>query len=204
MSQPYINLFGEDVPEPDTRPVKAKRPPAEARQEPAFVVGAVRYEKIEVAWLGDDGQPITLALTAGDARAMLTGRVTAPIHVHVESPADPSERTRKAPHVRGNATSEAAARQMDRKVVGKRLAVLMEILAIYSHGFIDNELVQRMTFLYQWSPSTPRPRRIELTRDGWLEDSNERRNGSIVWRPTTKAWRWWGERQAAETAQQTP
>jgi hypothetical protein len=201
VSQPYINLFDEAVPEPGTRPVRPKRPPAEARQEPAFVVGAVRYEKIEVAWLGDDGAPRNVSVTAARVRAMvLLGEAIDPTQVT-------SDRTRKAPHVRGSDTSEAAARQMDRKLVGKRLAVLTEYCRArrdLPSGFSDNELVDWMSRHYGWSVNTPRARRVELATDGWLEDSGERRNGSIVWRPTTKAWRWWGARQAAEAAQQTP
>lgn len=187
---PYINLFGEAAAEPG---VRAPRAVATPTRDPAFVSGAVRYSQMDVAWLDEDGQTVTLTLTARAAQALLVKPVS------VEDPAVPGERTRKAPHVRGSATSEAAAVQVTRKLAGKRLSVMWVVMradAIPGRaGFTDNELTAWMVQTYEWSPNTARPRRIELTRDGWLEDSGERRSSSIVWRPTQKAWEWWKQQQ---------
>jgi hypothetical protein len=189
----YVNLFGEQDQEPGVIPRKEKRPPAEPRIEPAFVVGAVRYERMVVAWVEENGPSVAHAVTAKEVRDLVC--IPRMVEAVREDPSIPGERTRKAPHVRGSATSEAAAATVTRKLAGKRLAVLTEFLFLRAE-LTDNELTERFTKpQHGWSSHTARPRRIELVRDGWLEDSGERRNGSIVWRPTAKAWAWWNQQQ---------
>jgi hypothetical protein len=191
----YVNLFGDTDTEPTWPPSagKPRRAPAAPRPEPAFVVGAVRYEKMDVVWVGEDGQPVTLTLTARAAQALLL-KPTCNGH-----PAETSPATAKAPHVRGSATSEAAARKMDRKLAGKREAVLRVFMVAGAvvPGLTDNDVLRTLTGR-GWSANTPRARRVELVTDSWLEDSGERRNGSIVWRPTPKAWEWWKTQNASE------
>lgn len=106
---------------------------------------------------------------------------------------DPSRsRTRRAPHVRGSATSQAAAEAITPKLTGKRLVVLREICAHFTaDGFTDNELIQHMAQAYGWNQNTPRARRIELVGDGWVASTETTRNKSTVWMPTEAAVRWY-------------
>jgi hypothetical protein len=104
-----------------------------------------------------------------------------------------------APHVRGSDTSRAAAQAVAPALRGKRRVVLIQCMysdpSLSVSGYTDNELTRLMSLGNGWGSNSCRPRRIELTRAGWLEDSGERRNGSTVWRPTAKAWAWWREQQ---------
>lgn len=126
------------------------------------------------------------------------------ILARLRPPGSPGDGPATAPHVRGSDTSKAAARAVAPKLAGKRLAVLREIMETatlvqrahkVAYGFTDNDLIRYAVDALRWSPNTPRARRVELERGGWLEDSGERRNGSTVWRPTYKAWAWWYEQQ---------
>lgn len=189
----YQNLFGETVPEPVVG--RRKRTPKPPQERARFAVGNVRYDRMDVVWV-ENGETHCVQVTAEQVRkAVLLPGMNGVAHAILpDGPAEPSPATARAPHVRGSATSEAAARRMDRKLAGKRLKVLKDVLFI--EGVTDNELVEAFT-KKGWSPNTPRARRVELVTDGWLEDSGERRNGSIVWRPTAKAWAWWKEHNDA-------
>lgn len=79
------------------------------------------------------------------------------------------------PYVKGSETSEAAAKKI--KTGGGR-AVVLAVLRQHPGGLTDEE-IQGLTGL---SPSTERPRRIELERLGRLFDSGEQRK--------TKSGRW--------------
>jgi hypothetical protein len=193
----YQNLFGETVPEP-TGGARQKRKPKPPQERARFAVGSVRYDRLDLVWV-EGGKTHCMSVTAEQVRDWRQMEIQ-PIRFAAESPAEPSPATTRAPHVHGSATSEAAARKMDRKLAGKRLAVLEQVMKGIGFTnddprFTDNELVFHMVAVHEWSQNTARPRRIELTRDGWLEDSGERRNGSIVWRPTAKAWAWWNQHQ---------
>lgn len=102
-------------------------------------------------------------------------------------------RTKQAPHVRGSATSRAAAVAITPKLGGKRLVVLREICATESlrQGFTDNELIQHMVRVHGWNGNTPRARRIELVGDGWVASTETTRNKSTVWTPTDAAMAWY-------------
>lgn len=146
---------------------------------PCFLIDGVAHDSATLFWLGEHGQPNETEVSAAELIALLN-RGPAAI-------ADP------APYVRGSATSEAAARRLSSsgRLTGKRDRVLREILTHWGGGLTDNELTAYMVETHGWSVNTARPRRIELTRAGWLEDSGQRRNGGIVWIPTDAAWAWW-------------
>lgn len=195
----YQNLFGETVPEPVVG--RRKRTPKPPQERARFAVGNVRYDRMDVVWV-ENGKTRCVQVTAEQVhKAVLLPGMNGVAHAILpDGPAEPSPATARAPHVRGSATSEAAARKMDCKLAGKRLKVLREIIRAHNDspaGFTDNELVDWMVRHFSWSVNTPRARRVELVTDGWLEDSGERRNGSIVWRPTAKAWAWWKEHNDA-------
>jgi len=86
-----------------------------------------------------------------------------------------------APFVHGSDTSEEAA-----EAIAPRLSELQErVLATLRHhtgGLTDEE----MQFWYDISPSTQRPRRIELVARGLVKDSGLRRRtrsgrSAVIW-----------------------
>lgn len=86
-------------------------------------------------------------------------------------------------------TSEAAAIEISRVLSDTRRKVLDYICAHHPKGLTDNELIAALT-TEGWSANTPRARRVELYRGGWLEEAGER-DGSKVWRPSVQAWDRW-------------
>lgn len=58
------------------------------------------------------------------------------------------------------------------------------LLLLASGPHTDNELVD----LTGLSPSSVRPRRVELVEAGLVEDSGQRRKGCVVWATTDEGW----------------
>lgn len=75
------------------------------------------------------------------------------------------------PHVRGSATSKAAAEQIRRRVEVCRRAVLDCIRSKGRAGATDDEAQQATGY----SGNTQRPRRVELVKAGLVKDSGETR-----------------------------
>lgn len=65
---------------------------------------------------------------------------------------------------------------------GTQRARVLMLIAAGPHT--DNELVD----LTGLSPSSVRPRRVELVDAGLVVDSGERRRGCVVWRTTEAGW----------------
>lgn len=200
---PYVNLFNEEVRPPGEKP--PKRSPTLPTEHARFAVGSVRYDKLDVVWM-EDGKVRSEPVTAERVRQIMSTGAYQALKGILPAPGDSA---RSAPHVRGSATSKAAARALTpRKLSEKREAVLGYVMRVAdrsepgptstAYWLTDNELVQHMVEAFEWSANTPRARRIELVEDGFLEDSGERRNGSTVWRPTAKAWAWWCQGQKKE------
>lgn len=111
----------------------------------------------------------------------------------------PGPEPRTAPYVKGSANSRKAARsQTPAKLSGKRLTLLTELCQRYPDGYTDNEIIAIMVGEHAWNPNSPRARRVELQRDGWLEGIGEkerlgskRGTPSTVWRPTARAMKWY-------------
>lgn len=101
----------------------------------------------------------------------------------------------EAPAQRHSPTSLAAAEAIGPKLSDTRKGVLRficEHVELHSpDGITDNALVALLS-AKGWSPNSPRARRIELVRGGWLQE-NGVEGGSIRWRPTAKGWDWWLE-----------
>lgn len=89
------------------------------------------------------------------------------------------------PYVKGSETSEAAAKSIK---TDKGRAAVLAVLRQHPGGLTDEE-IQGLTGL---SPSTERPRRVELWRSGVLKDSGVRRPTStgryaVIWVACTVA-----------------
>ena len=80
----------------------------------------------------------------------------------------------------GVLTSKRAFDRAKKTMTQIRLDILMEVSKSLDHGLTAKE----------YSEQTGRPlntisgRFTELARDGWIERSNDRRDGSAVWRAT--------------------
>jgi hypothetical protein len=93
-----------------------------------------------------------------------------------------------APAQRHSATSLAAAESIAPALSQKRRDLLVWIIERRFDGATDNELIADLV-AEGWSPNTPRPRRVELVKGGWLEAIGEA-EGSTVWAATAKAKEW--------------
>jgi hypothetical protein len=81
------------------------------------------------------------------------------------------------------ATSTEAARRTLPRSGTQRRRVLDALREVHPRGLTDEDLQARLGM----AANTERPRRVELVRDGWAEDSGDRRDTaggspSIVWR----------------------
>ena len=74
------------------------------------------------------------------------------------------------PYVKHSYTSKMAAERIEPRAGTQRARVLW-FLQLYDKGLTDEEL-QEVTSL---NPSTQRPRRIELVKQGWIKDSGRTR-----------------------------
>lgn len=88
----------------------------------------------------------------------------------------------RAPHVRGSETSYDAARQMDDKLNAWQDRVYRLIWVRGDRGATDEELIDAL----KASPSTVRPRRVELREKGLIVDSRKTRKtrsgrNAVVW-----------------------
>ena len=98
------------------------------------------------------------------------------------------------PNVAGSDTSRAAAFHVAPKAGTYRRRVLEELLTRYDHGLSgctdeDGAATLRM------DGNTYRPRRVELTKGMWVEDTGRRhltasREAAVVWGPTAAAIQW--------------
>ena len=191
----YVDLFGVETEPPGRRRRARKHTPGEQTTFP--VASETDPNSLEAAWFvarprGSHSAVLTwYEYVNGELKLQRTEVSAAEVLALLSR--GPATITGPAPYVKGSATSEAAAKRLSSsgKLAGKRERVLREILTHWSTGVTDNEATAYMVETYRWSPNTARPRRIELTRAGWLEDSGERRNGGIVWVPSPKAWAWW-------------
>jgi hypothetical protein len=87
-----------------------------------------------------------------------------------------------APFVRGSATSEAAAEEINEVSGALRIRVYELLCAYEKTGLADHEMQQ----LLAMNPSTQRPRRIELVNQGHVCDSGRTRptpsgRQAVVW-----------------------
>lgn len=172
----YNDLFGgESAPPPRARRIVTHQPVHRA---------LVLFETIGSAEEHPDerGSMGTHPVGSDERREMREMGIPSPAH----------DRPGRAPHVRGSATSEAAADAITPKLVGKRLVVLREVCEHFTgDGFTDNELIQHMVKAHGWNGNTPRARRIELVSGGWIESTDTTRNKSTVWMPTEAAREWY-------------
>lgn len=76
-----------------------------------------------------------------------------------------------APFVPWSATSEAAARAIEPRAETLRRLVLDALREAGERGMTDQEIQRRLDM----DPSTERPRRGELVRDGLVRDSGQQR-----------------------------
>ncbi len=88
----------------------------------------------------------------------------------------------RAPHVRGSETSWNAARLMDEKLNAWQDRVYRLIWVRGDRGATDEELIDAL----KASPSTIRPRRVELREKGLIVDSGKTRatrsgRKAVVW-----------------------
>jgi hypothetical protein len=84
---------------------------------------------------------------------------------------------------RSNATRERSRRAAEGvapKLAPRRLEVLEWFAFRGEEGGTDNQLIAAIASR-GGSPNGPRARRIELVRDGLLEDSGREQDGSTVW-----------------------
>lgn len=93
---------------------------------------------------------------------------------------DPRRATQGLVRSDAAATSRVAAQSV--RTPSARLAVL-EVLAIADRGGLTDEEIQGLSGI---RPDTARARRVELVRDGWVEDSGRTRptetgNAATVW-----------------------
>ena len=91
------------------------------------------------------------------------------------------EQLQLGPFQRDSETSRHAAIANYPRSGTQRARVL---LLIAQGPHTDNELVD----LTGLSPSSVRPRRVELVEAGLVEDSGQRRRGSTVWATTLAGW----------------
>lgn len=99
-----------------------------------------------------------------------------------------------APYQKHSATSKAAAKAIEPKLVGKRRLLLETMLALFPDGATDNQLIAHMVIDQGWSNNTARPRRIELVQMGYLE-AGPIVDKSTRWLLTDRA-RAWGAEQS--------
>ena len=92
----------------------------------------------------------------------------------------------QAPYQRHSETSKAAAKGISRELGAKQTQVWQFIRLQGPSGAIDNEIITHFTNC-EWSPNTPRARRVELVAKGLVVDSGRQRNGSTVWVATSQA-----------------
>lgn len=145
---------------------------------------------------GIAGETLFLPGEQRKSRCGYTWRVPAPLATKEPPPPGPAERhPHRAPSVRASATSEAAAAALDpRTLNAKREEVLRLLCGTFAGsamvGLTDNELIEILVKSRNWNANTPRARRVELVRDGWLQDSGRRHLRSVVWEPTPAAREW--------------
>lgn len=99
---------------------------------------------------------------------------------------DPAENHAGAHHAHARETERAAAYDVLPRSGTQRMMVLLVIADAGEHGLTDQEIAER-SGLYLYSAA---PRRHELLRGGWVEDSGLRRGtgrggNAIAWRLTT-------------------
>lgn len=93
-------------------------------------------------------------------------------------PFDVAREPRKtAPYVSGSETSQAAAQEIQ-KTLNRKQRVVLRLL--FWGPYTDNELTAETGELYRWSINTARPRRVELTKLGFVA-AVDKRDGSTVW-----------------------
>ena len=85
-----------------------------------------------------------------------------------------------APYVPGSETSRRAAEKLT--PTPKRLQVLRVLTECADAT--DNEIIAACVQRWGVSPNTPRARRVECWRAGWVECCAGERNGSALWRIT--------------------
>ena len=88
----------------------------------------------------------------------------------------------RPPFVHGSTTSEQAAEEIG-KVTGHLRLMVFDLLCEYVRGLTDHQMQE----ILGMNPSTQRPRRIELVRQGWVIDSGDRRQTpsgrqAVVWK----------------------
>lgn len=145
--------------------------------------------------LGGDPIPVAASRRIVQHQPAVNPIFTFPTLGDAERPAavpGPGSISTPAPFVQGSVTSRRAARALSNaKLVGKREALLRVICQRYPLGFTDNQLIRCMVDEYNWSPNTPRARRVELSAfDAWVRQQGER-DGSAVWVPTEAALEWY-------------
>ncbi len=92
---------------------------------------------------------------------------------------------------RHSATSQEAAEALRPKLARKQRQVLELFEQLPDgQGYTDNTLTAYTVRCWDWSVHTARPRRIELTKAGLVEDTGRRLNGSTVWRITAAGLAW--------------
>lgn len=101
---------------------------------------------------------------------------------------DPAANTRGAMHANAQPTEREAALRVMPKTGTQRMAVLDAIATAGDYGLTDPEIAEATGF-YLYSAA---PRRNELLRGGWVEDSGIRRGtgrggSAIAWRITERA-----------------
>ena len=89
------------------------------------------------------------------------------------------------PHVKGSATSMAAAQSVSLSAATKREAVYQFIKSCGELGATDEEIINH--FKHEWSANTPRARRVELVAGGSVIDSGHTRETAshrqaTIWR----------------------
>jgi hypothetical protein len=112
--------------------------------------------------------------------------------------AAPKPAPESAPFQKHSPTSKAAARTISPKLSGLRLVMLKELRRLRlmrpigvdrdSFGMTDNELIAHFVGI-GWNANTPRARRVDLTRGGYLEQMGTR-GKSALWALTERALRW--------------
>lgn len=86
------------------------------------------------------------------------------------------------PHVRGSATSKAAAERIAPKAGTKRAKVLECLKKVGTLGLTD----EQMQYWLKMPANTQRPRRVELVKAGLIKDSGRTRptlggDQAVVW-----------------------
>lgn len=108
--------------------------------------------------------------------------------------ADPDRATPGLHHAHAHDTERAAASWIMPRSGTLRRLVLDAIAAAYFYGLTDDEMQVQLGM----NPSTQRPRRVELSEDGWITDSGDRRTTrggrqAIVWKLTPEGRQQWKE-----------